>query len=110
MGLGEGGRKRAATMRYLVGLPSYRNLADVVERVLHQHRKALKHVHLVTKLDPLPSPLLRHRRPDRERNKQRARAVLVERYEAVQRLVKQGLSHRAIARELQMHREAVIRY
>jgi transposase len=35
---------------------------------------------------------------------------LVERYEAVQRLVKQGLSHRAIARQLQMHRESVIRY
>ncbi|GHO90289.1 hypothetical protein KSF_003370 [Reticulibacter mediterranei] len=31
-------------------------------------------------------------------------------YEAVQRLVKQGLSHRAIARELHMHRESVIRY
>jgi transposase len=35
---------------------------------------------------------------------------LVERYEAVQRLVKQGLSHRAIARQLHMHRESVIRY
>lgn len=57
-----------------------------------------------------PSPLLRHLRPDRERRKQQARAKLVERYEAVQRLVKQGLSHRAIARQLHMHRESVIRY
>jgi transposase len=64
----------------------------------------------VTKLDPSPSPLLRHRRPDRERKKQHAQAVLVERYEAVQRLVKQGVSHRTIARQLHMHRESVIRY
>ena len=59
---------------------------------------------------PSPSPLLRHLRPDRERRKQQARAKLVERYEAVQRLVKQGLSHRQISRQLHLHRESVIRY
>ncbi len=57
-----------------------------------------------------PSPLLRQLRPDRERRKQQARAKLVKRYEAVQRLVKQGFSHRAIARQLQLHRQSVIRY
>src|SRR2546427_12182073 len=34
MGLGEGGRKRAAAMWYLVGLPSYQNLTDMVEEIL----------------------------------------------------------------------------
>ena len=34
MGLGEGGRKRAAAMWYLVGLPSYKNLVEAVERTL----------------------------------------------------------------------------
>lgn len=87
-----------------------RNLTETVERMLQKHRKALKQIHLVTTPASPPSVLLRHRRPDRERKKQHARAVLIERYEAVQRLVKQGLSHRAIARELQMHRESVIRY
>lgn len=57
-----------------------------------------------------PSPLLRHLRPDRERRRQQARAKLVERYEAVQHLVKQGRSHRAIARQLHLHRDTVIRY
>jgi len=86
-----------------------RNLAETVERVLQRHRTALKQVHLMKTPASSPSVLLRHRRPECERKKQRARAVLVERYEAVQRLVKQGLSHRAIAHELHMHREAVIR-
>ena len=56
------------------------------------------------------SALLRHLRPEREQRKHHARAKLVERYEAVQQLVQQGLSHRAISRRLQMHRESVIRY
>jgi transposase len=87
-----------------------RNLTEMVERVLGRHRKALKQIHLVTRPASPPSVLLRHHRPDRECKKQSARAVLVERDEAVQRLVKQGLSHRAIARQLHMHREAVLRY
>ena len=86
-----------------------RNLTETVERVLARHRKALKQIHLVQTPASPPSVLLRHHRPDRERKKQHARAVLVERYQAVQRLVKQGLSHRAIARQLHMHRESVIR-
>lgn len=86
-----------------------RNLAETVERILQRHRKALKQIHLVTTPASPSSVLLRHRRPDRERKKQHARTALVERYEAVQRLVKRGLSHRAIARQLHMHRESVIR-
>ncbi len=86
-----------------------RNLAEVVEKVLGKHRQALKSIHLVT-TPAAASVLLRHLRPEREQRKQQARAKLMERYEAVQRLVKQGLSHRAIARQLHMHRESVIRY
>ena len=48
-------------------------------------------------------------RPTREQRKQQARAKLVERYEAVHRLLEQGRSHRAIAQQLHMHRESVIR-
>jgi transposase len=84
--------------------------AEVVEKILGKHRQAVKTIHLLAPSAPSASPLLRHLRPDRERRKQQARAKLVERYEAVHHLVKQGMSHRAIARELQMHRESVIRY
>jgi len=87
-----------------------RNLAELVEKVLGKHRQALKTIHLVTTPATSASPLLRHLRPDRERRKHQARTVLLERYEAVQRLVKQGLSHREISRRPHLHRESVIRY
>lgn len=86
-----------------------RNLTEVIEKVLGKHRQALKGIHLVT-TPAASAPLLRHLRPEREQRKQRARAKLVERYEAVRRLVKQGLSHRAISRQLHLHRESMIRY
>jgi transposase len=86
-----------------------RNLAEVVEKVLGKHRQALKSIHLVT-TPATTSVLLRHLRPEREQRKQRARAKLVARYEAVQLLAKQGLSHTEISRRLHLHREAVIRY
>jgi hypothetical protein len=85
-----------------------RNLAEVVAKVLGKHRQALKGIHLVT-TPAVTSVLQRHLRPEREQRKQRARAKLVERYEAVQLLVKQGLSHREISRRLHLHRDSVIR-
>jgi transposase len=39
-----------------------RNLTEVAEKVLGNHRQALKTVHLVTTPATSPSPLLRHRR------------------------------------------------
>lgn len=87
-----------------------RNLAEVAEKVLGKHRQALKTIHVITTPATSPSPLLRHLRPDREERKRQARAKLVERYEVVQHLAKQGLSRRAISRQLHMHRESVIRY
>jgi transposase len=86
-----------------------RNLAEVAEKVLGKHRQALKSIHLVT-TSSATSVLQRHLRPEREQHKQRARAKLVERYEAVQLLVKQGLSHKEISRRLHLHRDSVIRY
>jgi transposase len=87
-----------------------RNLAEVAEKVLGKHRQHLKTIHLVATPNASAPPLMRHQRPDRERRKQQARAVLLERYETVQRLVNQGLSHREISRRLHLHRESVIRY
>jgi transposase len=87
-----------------------RNLAEMIERVLQTHRPALKAIHLLTKNADQPSPLLRHLRPDRERQKQQAQAKMQERYEEVQRLIKQGMSHLAISRQLHLHRDSVIRY
>jgi transposase len=87
-----------------------RNLAEMIGRVLQAHRPALKAIHLLTKNADKPSPLLRHLRPDRERKRQQAQAVMQERYETVQQLIKQGLSHSAISRQLHLHRDSVIRY
>jgi hypothetical protein len=42
MGLGEGGRKRAAVMWYLVGLPSYKNLVEAVELTLARCRTEIR--------------------------------------------------------------------
>ncbi|GHO60501.1 hypothetical protein KSB_89760 [Ktedonobacter robiniae] len=75
-----------------------RHLAEVLERSFHRHRHLLKHIHLpVTNENAIPL-FVRYARPDREHRKKQARDKLVERYEAVQRFVKQGVSHREIAR------------
>ena len=87
-----------------------RNLAEALERRFHRHRHVLKQIRVsVTNLNATPLTV-RYARPDQEHRKVQARDKLVERYEAVQRLVKQGMSHREIARRLHMHRESVIRY
>ena len=85
-----------------------RNLAEMRERVLQAHRPALKAIHLLTKNADQPSPFLRHLRPDRERQKQQAQVKMQERYEEVQRLIKQGMSHLAISRQLHLHRDSAI--
>jgi hypothetical protein len=82
----------------------------MIERVLRVHRPALKAIHLLTENADKPSPLLRDQRPDRERKKQPAQAVVQERYEAVQQLIKQGLSHSAISRRPHLDRDSVIGY
>src|SRR5260370_38093436 len=51
MGLGEGGRKRAAVMWHLVGLPSYKNFVEAIDKEVS---RCYKHLHQVQL--PLPSP------------------------------------------------------
>jgi transposase len=86
------------------------NLAEMAERVLGRYSEALKQIHLVRTSAASPSPLLRHLRPDRQRRKQRARAVLLERYEAVQHLLKEGKSQSEIAQRLRLNWKTVARY
>ncbi|GHO79355.1 hypothetical protein KSD_71260 [Ktedonobacter sp. SOSP1-85] len=87
-----------------------RNLAEVLERSFHRHRRLLKQIRVpVPDVNAMPLTV-RYARPDREYRKGQARDKRVERYEAVQHFVKQGMSHREIARRLHMHRESVIRY
>jgi DNA-binding NarL/FixJ family response regulator len=86
-----------------------RNLAEALERGWHRHRKLLSTVR-VAKRPASDGLAVRYERPDRVIRQQRARETLVQRYEAIQKLVKEGISHREIARRLHMHRESVIRY
>src|SRR6266571_5668687 len=44
MGLGEGGRKRAAVVWYLVGLPSYKNLRERLKEVMDRKQSCLPEV------------------------------------------------------------------
>lgn len=87
-----------------------RNLADVLEQFLRRHRKALKQLHMLTQSTSSLSLFPRHQRPDRERRKQHAQIILMERYEAVHRLVKEGVSLSETARRLHLARGTVIRY
>ena len=48
MGLGEGGRKRATAMWYLVGLPSYKNLREKLKELMARKQKLLPQVEVST--------------------------------------------------------------
>jgi transposase len=87
-----------------------RNLAEALERGWHRHRQILSAIRVVNRSPVSGSLAIRYDRPDRLRRQHQAREKLVERYEAVQKLVKEGVSHREIACRLRMHRESVIRY
>ena len=78
-----------------------RNLADVGERILAHHRKALKQVRLVSGSASFAPLVVRYRRPDRERTKQHKRQARLERYETVRQLYTGGMSMQQIARSLQ---------
>ena len=84
--------KRALQKRdiRLIASTSFATWQKSSRRCEGSHRQALKTIHLVTMPTSSPSPLLRHLRPAREQRKQQARAKLVERYEAVHRLLEQG--------------------
>jgi transposase len=115
MGLEEGGRKRAAAMRYLVGLPSYENVADAVQLLLarvlpeiqsSQQEKADEAVQQeslsrpVQEWRPAPSQQVRHAVATRRAERQ-------SRYDQVVSLREQGLSAQHIAHQLGMTERTV---
>jgi transposase len=87
-----------------------RNLADVGERILAHHRKALKQVRLVSGSASRVPSVVRYLRPDRERTKQHKRQARVERYEAVRQLYAGGMSMQQIARSLHLNRKTVAQW
>jgi transposase len=110
MGLGEGGRKRAAAMWYLVGLPSYQNLGEAVERLLRRYQEAVQQIAGVPSAfssSPRCAPIPR---PERVTRLERTRARRIQRYEAVRALNLQGSSLSEIARRLHMGRMTVQKF
>ena len=136
MGLGEGGRKRAAAMRYLVGLPSYQNLRERLKEVMDRKQDCLPEVEERAS-DGVPAkaqgikdnsprqmaePEKHYRTGSATPNqrsegmryddfqKQVRRDKRVSHYEDVRTLVEQGLSQRAIARKLKLARAIVSKF
>src|SRR5579859_385800 len=118
MGLGEGGRKRAGAMLYLVGLPSYKNLGEAVQALLTRHLVAFRRtrvsnaqhsggqtqmpsppIKLLVKVMPALAPIREAREEER-----------FARYEQVIALRKQGMSYQAIADHLGMGHATVERW
>ena len=64
MGLGEGGRKRAAVTPYLVGLPSHKNLGEALEGFL-AHHLAAEHKRQIPATLNEPAPLWQSKRATR---------------------------------------------
>ena len=87
-----------------------RNVADVGERILAHHRKALKQVRLVSGSASRASLAVRYLRPDRERAKHDKRQVRLERYETVRQLSATGMSMQQIARSLHPNRKTVAQW
>ncbi len=109
MGLEEGGRKRITAMWYLVGLPSYKNLAEAAEKALARCRAELrKNQKAEEPSDALsdeaaPAPLLTS-------DGQSYSAHQTERYDRYQQVVtlrKQGMKSKEIASRVGMGRRTV---
>jgi transposase len=98
-------------MRHLVGLPSYKNLSEVAERILSHHRQALRQIRFVPTSARSSSPLaVRYLRPDRKLRKQEVLQARQVRTEQIQRLLAQGMTQLAIARQLHLNRKTVALY
>jgi transposase len=127
MGLGEGGRKRAAAMWYLVGLPSYKNLTEAVELALagcrseirkqsekaarqkvppeaRQALKASKKAFSLASWKPTPEPYAERarltRRTERYDRYQQVVALDAQGFEQTETAQRVGLSKRTIQRWL----------
>ena len=127
MGLGEGGRKRAAGMWHLVGLPSYKNLVEAVELTLARCRAEIrKNAQLAIQeelQEEAPEPHLLERaevisvenwKPAPELCDERARlsrrAQRYDRYQQVMTLHEQGLGVTEIARCVGLNRRTLQRW
>src|SRR5436305_5772472 len=110
MGLGEGGRKRAAAMWYLVGLPSYKNLTEAAQLLL-----ARCHAELVAASKKEETSQYEQNHPvisidewrpiepaQVEKARLARRAGRNTRYEQVGELAEQGMTAKAIARRLDL--------
>src|SRR5579859_3184155 len=116
MGLGEGGRKRAGAMLYLVGLPSYKNVGDAVEAFLIR-----RHVHIPEdplspsskRCDPPPTQPAAIAEPRPSHRAELAQERLRNRQEICQQakdLHAQGWSIHAIAKHLGRERTTIRKY
>ncbi len=103
MGLGEGGRKRAATLWHLVGSPSHKNLREVLERVLGRVHEALKQRQQASGL-PVRARSRRQRSKNEQTASQMAHLRREARYEDVLALYQQGIPVLRIAADLHMSR------
>ena len=114
MGLGEGGRKRAATMRYLVGLPSYKNLGEALEGVLARHLAAHRNSQAqksrATPLSNAQSQQPPELGPKEAELSQAKREERLARYQQVVALRKQGYSQTAIASQVGIGHATVSRW
>ena len=85
--MGEGGRKRATAMWYLVGLPSYKNLREALEGCLARHLAAKRKTQMQEPLEecaPLgQAPRSVRRSPKVERQQLVYREERLARYEQV---------------------------
>src|SRR6266566_8857158 len=105
MGLGEGGRKRAVALRYLVGSPSHKNLAGCVSVLLASCLAQLRRAEVAAvRSEQAEEQSLKPRRPGQTRaiaQAQQARqAERKARYEHILELQKQGMKSPEIAQKL----------
>ena len=114
MGLGEGGRKRAAAMLYLVGLPSHKNLSEALQGVLARHLAAHRNrVAQESRATPLETSHAIHPpklKPKQAAIKQAKREERLARDQHVVRLRKLGFSQTAIAEQVGVAHSTVSRW
>jgi transposase len=112
MGLGEGGRKRAAAMWYLVGLPSYKNFVEAVEAEVSRCYRSLRQVQAPLPSSDLPTPDEWRQVPDANQIREgRARqATKQERFEQAKNLLSRGFSPQEISKQCSISLRTVYRW
>lgn len=88
-----------------------KNLSEVAERILSPHRQALRQIRFVPASPRSVFPLaVRYLRPDRQQRKQEVQQARQGRAEQIRRLLAQGVTQLAIARQLHLNRKTVALY